>query len=225
MNAIVVNDLDVNLTEEVLAQLAMEDSLNDEFGQLSLHTMSAADHAACIKLKALVQNKTMLLLVDSGSSHSFVSSKFLQLTGLQPVPVAPKQVKLPNGQVLLSTQMVPQLSWWYQGHTVTTDMRVLDLDVYDGILGFDWLSNHSPMQCNWVEKTLAFPNAGHTIKLQGLQSQPLDIFELSYSQLLKWCKGNEVWAYAIVEHCPPSTVAQHPPPIQALLAKYSDLFL
>jgi len=97
MNAIVVNDLDVNLTEEVLAQLAMEDSLNDEFGQLSLHTMSAADHAACIKLKALVQNKTMLLLVDSGSSHSFVSSKFLQLTGLQPIPAAPKQVKLPNG--------------------------------------------------------------------------------------------------------------------------------
>jgi len=33
-----------------------------------------------------------------------------------------------------------------------------------------------------------------------------------------------VWAYAIVEHCPPSTVAQHPPPIQALLAEYSDLF-
>ena len=121
--------------------------------------------------------------------------------------------------------MVPQLSWWYQGHTVTTDMRVLDLDVYDGILGFDWLSNHSPMQCNWVEKTLEFPNAGYTIKLQGVQSQPLDIFELSYSQLLKWCKGNEVWAYAIVEHCPPSTVEQHPPPIQALLAEYSDLFL
>ena len=40
MNAIVVNDLDVNLTEEVLAQLAMEDSLNDEFGQLSLHYVS-----------------------------------------------------------------------------------------------------------------------------------------------------------------------------------------
>jgi len=40
MNAIVVNDLDVNLTEEVLAQLAMEDSLNVEFGQLSLHYVS-----------------------------------------------------------------------------------------------------------------------------------------------------------------------------------------
>jgi len=78
----------------------------------SLCSMSAADLVACIKLKALVQNKTMLLLVDSGSSNSFVSSKFLQLTSLQPVPAAPNQVKLPNGQVLLSTQMVPQLSWW-----------------------------------------------------------------------------------------------------------------
>jgi len=97
LNALVVNDLDVNLTEEVLNQLAMEDSLQEEFGQLSLHTLLAADHSDCIKLSALVQNKVMLLLVDSGSSHSFVSSKFMKLTGLTAVPASPKQVKLPNG--------------------------------------------------------------------------------------------------------------------------------
>ena len=124
LNSLVVNDLDVNLTEEVLNQLAMEDSLQEEFGQLSLHTLLAADHSDCIKLRALVQNKVMLLLVDSG---------------LTVVPASPKQVKLPNGQVLLSDQIVPQLSWWCQGHTINTDMRVLDLEVYDGILGFDWL--------------------------------------------------------------------------------------
>ena len=97
LNALVVNDLDVNLTEEVLNQLAREDSLQEEFGQLSLHTLSAADHSDCIKLRALVQNEVMLLLVDSGSSHSFVSSKFLKLTGLTAIPASPKQVKLPNG--------------------------------------------------------------------------------------------------------------------------------
>ena len=132
----------------------MEDSLNAEFGQLSLHALSAANTPDCIKLKALVQNKVMLLLVDSGSSHSFVSSKFLQLTGLTAVPATPKQVTLPNGQVLISDQIVPQLSWWCQGHTITTSMRVLDLEVYDGILGFDWLKRHSPMQCNWEKKSL-----------------------------------------------------------------------
>ena len=75
--------------------------------------------------------------------------------------------------------MVPQLSWWCQGHTINTDMRVLDLEVYDGILGFDWLKKHSPMQCNWETKTLEFSNDGHHVLLQGVQSPTLGVSELT----------------------------------------------
>jgi len=40
--------------------------------------------------------------VDSGSTHSFVSSEFLAKVGITPVPTTPKQVKLPNGDILIS---------------------------------------------------------------------------------------------------------------------------
>ncbi|RLM73408.1 uncharacterized protein C2845_PM15G02420 [Panicum miliaceum] len=57
LNAIVVNDLDVNLTEEVLTQLAVEDSRTDDFCHLSLHALSTAEDAECIKIRALVKKK------------------------------------------------------------------------------------------------------------------------------------------------------------------------
>jgi hypothetical protein len=43
-----------------------------------------------------------------------------------------------------------------RGHTFVSSMRVLDIDVYDAILGFDWLKSYSPMQCDWENKTLSF---------------------------------------------------------------------
>lgn len=45
-----------------------------------------------MKVRALLQNKVMLLLVDSGSSHSSVSSTFVQKVQLSPVSVPPEQV-------------------------------------------------------------------------------------------------------------------------------------
>jgi hypothetical protein len=35
-------------------------------------------------------------------------------------------------------------------------MSVLDMGAYDAILGYDWLSSHSPMVCYWDFKTLQF---------------------------------------------------------------------
>ena len=81
----------------------------------------------------------MLILLDSGSSHNFINTTFFEQVGLHTVPSSPRAVKLANGQVLHTARIVPRLEWWCQGHTISSDMRVLYLDVYDAILGYDWL--------------------------------------------------------------------------------------
>jgi hypothetical protein len=96
-HAIVINDLDRELSDEVLNQLAAKDTLLEDFGQLSLNALSSADHTNCIKLKTKVHNKVMLILIDSGSSHSFISSHFVALAKLPIVPIPSKRVKLANG--------------------------------------------------------------------------------------------------------------------------------
>lgn len=156
LNAVVLNDLDVVLNDEVLNQLAVEDALAEDFCQLSLNAMAGTDNGEALRLRALVQNKVMLILVDSGSSHSFVSANFLKTVGLPSFPIKPRKVKLANGQVMTTDQWIPQLEWWVDGHTMHADMRVLELGAYDAILGYDWLKEHSPMICSWDVQTLEF---------------------------------------------------------------------
>ncbi|WVZ93295.1 hypothetical protein U9M48_039289 [Paspalum notatum var. saurae] len=175
LNTLAINDLDQRLTEEVLIQLAVEDALAEDFCQLSLHALSSVDNMGCIKLRALVQSTSMLLLLDSGSSHTFVSATFVQHVGIPTVAIPPRQVKLANGTVITADRMVPNLQWCCQWHTLQTNMLVLDMAPYDAILGYDWLETHSPMQCNWADRTISFTLNGRTIQLQGLKSAPLQL--------------------------------------------------
>jgi len=62
-----------------------------------------------MKLKALVQDKVMLILLDSGSSHSFISSNFVQLAKLSTVPIPARTVRLANGEKLITTAKVQNL--------------------------------------------------------------------------------------------------------------------
>lgn len=83
VNSLSLNDLVFQLIDEVLAQLEMEDTLAEKFGTLSLNAIVGTEIGEAFKLMALVKNKLMLMFVDSGSSHSFISSDFLSIVGLQ----------------------------------------------------------------------------------------------------------------------------------------------
>jgi hypothetical protein len=95
------------LNDEVLNELTMEDALAENFCQLSLNALSGTDSGSCLKLKAKVKHKSMLILVDSGSSHNFVSENFLHATDISPVPAPARKVKVANGTILTSDRMVP----------------------------------------------------------------------------------------------------------------------
>jgi hypothetical protein len=63
VNAIVINDLDTELTEETLSQLEMEGVITAEIGQLSLNVISGTERGDSMRIRALVGSKVMLVLV------------------------------------------------------------------------------------------------------------------------------------------------------------------
>lgn len=173
--------------------------------------------------------QTMLLLVDSGSTHSFVNSSFAAQIGAATTTISPISVRVANGQRLHCTAMVPQLQWCVQEHQFTTDMRVLDLGVYDAVLGVDWLAHNSPMQCDWQLKTMQVESEGKTVHLKGVRSdgQPA-LTALDAATLWQMHDTNEIWGAALLEIqlTPPSSDSDHPipPTIQRILTEFSDIF-
>ena len=233
VHALAINDLDKDkeeLTEEMLNTLAVEDTLAEDFCQLSLNTLSSQDTGNSMKLKTMVKEKVMLILLDSGSSHSFISADFVRLAKLPTIPIPSRTVKLANGQCLSTSSKVQNLQWYIQGHTLCSDMIVLDMTTYDAILGYDWLKEQGPMAIDWTKKTLQFKKNNKPIKLQGLISPPLQAKPISATKLYKDTKGNNSWAFVIVKHThPPNlttspTPTEPPPPIQQVLDKYSQVF-
>jgi len=95
----------------------------------------------------------MLLLVDSGSSHTFIDQQLVDKLQCQTtqLPNALK-VKVANGQFMRCTDEVQGLEWWIQGTTFQTDMKVVRLGGYDAILGMDWLSQWGEMTCHWQDR-------------------------------------------------------------------------
>jgi hypothetical protein len=74
------------------------------------------------------------------------------------------------------------------------------MGAYDLVPGIDWLERFSPMTCNWLEKWLEFQYNGSLIRLQGITSAPSnELQEVSVEQVLKWSKGNDLWAVVLLE--------------------------
>lgn len=205
-----LNDLDVQLTEDVLNQLEIEDVLSNELCQLSINAIAGTTAGDCMMVRTLVQNKVMLILIDSGSSHSFVNARMADTLGLTLTPTVPQCVKVANGEQLITESVIHNMEWWAQGHTYSWDMKVIQMGAYDAILGYDWLRAHSPMIYDWEARTISFQDNGSQVQLTGTYPKQQALMALSAEQLQKWYLSNEIWALAVVklsfEETTPSSV-------------------
>jgi hypothetical protein len=224
LNVLCINDLDVELTEEKLKQLEAEDDLLNNLCNLSLNAISGTDPQDCMWVRALVKNQVMLILIDSGSSHSSIDSSFANRVNLSIQPMSPVPVHVANGATMTCNSIIPSLDWWVQGHTFSSRMRVLDMGAYDAILGYDWLSAHNPMVCDWQSKTIEFVDAGVKVSLSGVQSPDVHISELSVEQFEKWYKGNDIWSLAVVQCCSTAPSDNAPKEVRSLIDEFQDIF-
>lgn len=148
------------LSPEELEQVEKEVQ-EDGDNMLSLNAICGNYGSKCIRIRA------MLLLVDAWSYINFISKEMVEKLGLKTEECSPMVVKVASREMLRSDSQVKELMWWARGHTFVTTMRVLDLGVFDGFFGIDWLESYSPMQCDWVHKTLSFEHQEKCIQLQG----------------------------------------------------------
>jgi hypothetical protein len=207
-----VGDFGEVLSEDTIHALNLLEEMPDaQCCQLSVHALAGTEDVETLRLRAMVGSQVMLLLVDSGSSHSFVNSAFVARAGCDITPVDPVRVRVANGQFMSSTSAVKNLSWWYNGTTFADDMRILDLGGYDAVLGMDWLKKFSPMVSDWANKRLIVPKDGQWVTLQGMQmGVQSELLEISPEQLGKCISGNDVWALAMLESVLPLDVASTP---------------
>jgi hypothetical protein len=212
--------------EAVLAmELLQETTVTENLCHIFVNAVAGTETVNTIRLRATVGDKTMLLLVDSGSSTTFVNKMFAERAGCQISPAPAVLVKVANGKILLSNSEVKDLQWCYQGHVFTDTMRILDIGAYDAILGKDWLDKCGSMFCHWAQNTLHFEHQGKQVTLKGMATlAPCELAEVSVVQLQELLAANEVWAMAVLDQTSETTTTTESPELQAILTEYTDVF-
>jgi len=196
-----------------LFQLSMDDAVSQDQAELCMvlspEAISGQVTPKTLKLFGSVQGHEVVILVDSGSTHTFISTALAsKLHGSTSVS-APVTIQVANGQQLVCQTEFVNVPWSVQSYTFHSTLKVLPLQYYDMIVGMEWLEKFSPMQIHWSKKWLILPYNNSLIRLQS--ELPL-------------CSAPEVTMLEVCVLSAEQDSVEIPPPIQALLTKYHTVF-
>lgn len=201
--------------EEVLMSISKVATM----GQTTPHT---------VRLLGRIAGKEILILVDSGNSHSFISEEVASRLSDKVQPMTQISVKIANGGLLSCSAMIPACTWQTQGFEFKTDMRVLQLGCYDMVVGMDWLQQCGPMWVDWKQKILQFWHNNELIELRGVVPTTTKVAQVSAEQLSAMEEGEEIAHIILLRTVEQATTGdsqeQAPAPIMELIEEFSQVF-
>ncbi|WVZ81498.1 hypothetical protein U9M48_028869 [Paspalum notatum var. saurae] len=192
-----------------------------------------------MKLLGHIGKHQVLILVDSGSVGTFISEQLVSRLKLATEPCDNAVFKAADGGLMQCTQKVSGVQWFVQGHTSTSDARVLPLKCFDMILGEDWLEEMSPMWVDWRQKLMRFDYQGKRVALQGVHENLKQCLPIAARKVKGLLRRDAIthcvqWSPHLLpdsgfldnELCSISTVeaSEIPAPVQQLLNEYDHLF-
>ncbi|MCI08622.1 enzymatic polyprotein, partial [Trifolium medium] len=119
-----------------------------------------------MKVEGRIKNVEVLVLIDSGASHCFISPKVTTALGLVVTPIAAKNIKLGDGHKVLTMGVCEGVKVKIGGCDVMVDALVLELGSMDMVLGVSWLSTLGKVIMDWKTLTMQFDQGGKLVTLQ-----------------------------------------------------------
>ncbi|XP_063942971.1 uncharacterized protein LOC108207610 [Daucus carota subsp. sativus] len=113
--------------------------------EVSLNALSAKIDRKTINLEGCMRGEKVHMLVDTGSTMTFINSKLLERMNVEKMSCDTITVKLADGRTVRSNFYVPRVKWKIQQYEFTFDMRIIEISGWDVILGVDWMEQYSPI--------------------------------------------------------------------------------
>ncbi|XP_075112396.1 uncharacterized protein LOC142182219 [Nicotiana tabacum] len=200
--------------------------VEEEHAELSINvTLGMTTSPSTIKIHGTVKKLSMLILVYSGSTHSFISPRVAKSMTRMVYPSAqPLRVVMANGQQMFSEEWCPKFKWTMQGEEFDFPIRVLHLGGYDMVLGMNWLDKFTPVILNTRPFSVTFLKKGRIITLKGNTDSAKVWFDVEENTAKLLQQGSScclVQLYDLSQQTPEVDV---PIPVIELLQKYADIF-
>jgi len=116
--------------------------------EISLHALSGWSSYRTMWVMAKIGRYEVVVLIDSGSTHNFISEKVANLLQLAVVPTEPFNVKVVNGGPLRCQGRFEDVQVLLQGIPFSLTLYALPLSGLDLVLGVHWLEQLGTVVCN-----------------------------------------------------------------------------
>ena len=121
-----------------------------------MHAITGIWTSSTLQLRVAIRGATMVALIDSGSTHSFISDAMALRVGLVPAPRSGLSVCVANDDRVPTSGVCRGVSTTVDDEQFLTDLYVLPLEGYDLILGCDWLRSLGPVVWDLSKLSMMF---------------------------------------------------------------------
>ena len=113
----------------------------------------------------------MLVMVDSGAMHNFISQKLVHKMEW-PIEETPMMnIKLGDGCYKSSRGVCCGMELGIGSFTISPKLHLFELGGIDVVLGMEWLKKLGDMIVNWRQQTMSFWSDKRWVSLQGIDGQ------------------------------------------------------
>lgn len=181
-----VNRMEMELigTEEL--EIDEDDILwEPQLRTISLQYFYGVSTPTTTKIKGVIKKQTMVVMLDSGATHNFISPVMAAQLKLRTETEQSLEVPLGTRVSVNGTGVCRDVQIKLQDMSFTTDFIVLELGNIDVILGMQWLRTLGKCQIDWEKHEYVLWYQGRQVTLLG---DPSLHFPL---RTLKMAQGND----------------------------------
>ncbi|KAA0047644.1 Ty3/gypsy retrotransposon protein [Cucumis melo var. makuwa] len=182
--------IEENTAEEKTLELLQEEEKQKTFAELSLNSVVGLNDPGTMKIKGKIQEREVIILIDCGATHNFISEKLVESLQLPVKETGHYGVILGSGTAVQGKGICENVEIQLSNWKVKEEFLPLELGGVDVVLGMQWLHSLGITVVDWKNLTLTFSSEGKQISIKGDPS--LTKSRISLKSMIKtWVEQDE----------------------------------
>ncbi|RWW51901.1 hypothetical protein BHE74_00041711 [Ensete ventricosum] len=128
-----------------------------------------------MKVKGLLKQQLITVLIDKSSTNNFLNSKVAAQIALHIEDCSKFDVKVTDDQILNCDQRCPRVKLLLQDQEIIADFFLLPIDDYEAMLGIEWLAMLGDISYNFSKLIMKFYCKGKQVILCGKRKSNVTI--------------------------------------------------
>lgn len=133
--------------EEIVEELEVDEE--EDLG-ISVHALAGRVVYKTLKIFGKVKNSVISILLDTGSTHSFIDPQAARQFNSAIVHTNTLSVTVANGDKMECASKYVQFKWLMGGYEFVFDPKLLKLGGCDMVLGVDFLTRYGPTKFDYA---------------------------------------------------------------------------